>query len=151
MKRYAMIIIAVIISHTAFGGHIVDVTFNGDTNDIYSVEIHKGKGTKEFDAFLEIQQSGRIGLCERISVENFKAEENKVSLSIQATSNELNGFRVVNSKNRKLKYPIIKTKEVVLDSLTLHVNSWLTIGWVSTSNEERTPIMIRVRKRISSM
>jgi hypothetical protein len=148
MNKYAIIIIAMTISHSAFGAYVVDVTFNGDTNDIYSVEIKKDKGTKEFDAFLEIHNAERIGLCEQIIVKRFKVEEKKISLSIQATSTELHGFKVAEVKGKKLKYPILKVKSVS-SSFTLHRDSWVTIGG-GKDNEKPYLIMVRVRQRASN-
>jgi hypothetical protein len=127
MNKYAIIIIAMTISHSAFGAYVVDVTFNGDTNDIYSVEIKKDKGTKEFDAFLEIHNAERIGLCEQIIVKRFKVAE---------------------VKGKKLKYPILKVKSVS-SSFTLHRDSWVTIGG-GKDNEKPYLIMVRVRQRASN-
>ena len=150
MNKCAIIIIAMIISHSAFGAYVVDVTFSGDTNDIYSVEIEKGKGTKEFDAFLEIQNAEKIGLCEQIIVKQFEVKEEGISLSIQATSNELNGFRSAEVEGKKMKYPFLKRNEIKAYLATLHIDSWVAIGQFRESNADSQTVMIRVRKKTSN-
>jgi len=158
MKKYASIIVALVIAHAAFGAYVVDVTFNGNTNDIYSAEIKNDKGKKEFDAFLEIpiefengeiSKSERIGLCEQIVVKQFKIEGKKISLSIQVTSTELHGFDIANVDNKNVKYPKLSTKSFKT-YLTVHQDSWFTIGEVSNSNGPPTPTMIRVRRKTSN-
>lgn len=152
MKAIAILVLALAlgVAESALAGYVVDVTFSGDTNDICSVEIENGTGKKDFDAFLVIPESEKIGLCEQIVVTNFARDNQKATLSIEATSSELNGFKAADLNGRKQKFPIIRTKQFSFSSLTVFLNAWLPIGGVQQQDGSGNAAMIRVRHEASN-
>ena len=140
------ILCSIALSNIASAGFIVDVTFSGNTNDIYSVEIQDGKGQKNFDAFLEIPQSEKIGLCENIVVTDFEVDEQTASISIKATSNTLNGFETLIVEGNKRKFPVIQTINISATSLIVFLDTWSAVGGVQEQNEHTQSVKLRVRK-----
>ena len=154
MKQFTLIIIALFISLQAFADYVVDVTFNGNTNDIYSVEIKNGKGKREFDILLKITDNNIIneqddlqGLGDQIIIEDFKADKTKISLSIKLTVNNLKGLKQIKVDNKKRKYPILGVKQMRLSNINLTLNSWLALP---RGSDPFSNVMIRARKKLST-
>ena len=154
MKQFTLVIIALFISLQAFADYIVDVTFTGNTNDIYSVEIKNGKGKREFDILLKITNNNIIneqdelqGLGDQIIIEHFKADKTKISLSIKLTANELKKLKQIKVNNKKRKHPTFGVKQMRLSNINLTLNSWFALPRDSAPFSN---VMIRARKKLST-
>ena len=145
--RRIIILLTLPYSLSMFAAYVVDVTFSGDTNNFSTVEIHNGKGLKEFDSFIELNESEKIGIGEEILISDFKVIDDMPALSISGSSNQLKGFKTVRVKGKRRKYPIIKSACFSIELNAWYPGTWLVVGGgVNNGGEDPAPAMIRIRK-----
>ena len=147
MKNILSLFIILLFPIISYAEYVVDIELP-TTNSTVTVSINNNNtGYKDFENYIDVIDGTKKGIGFYVSITNFIASSDGVSLKIYAKHNILTGWQKINAGSITIKTPIIKSSSANMKQYNIATNTWICIGKFQTITTGNNSIMIRVRRK----